>query len=100
MAHGVAKRLREARRVRADLPLGDRSDIVEEKELDVDQGALIVEVGEGQAEAVSDMLRGSPQYSGVETHRDLSGRKRFLTAVRSRYVAGESHHSTNSEAAD
>jgi len=47
-----------------------------------DGGLLALEVGEGQAGPVGDLLDGAGGFDGVEFHRDLAGRERIVLARR------------------
>lgn len=43
---------------------------------------LAVEVGDGQAETVAELARGTRAYDEVEVHVDMAGKKRIVTATR------------------
>lgn len=45
-------------------------------------GALFLEVGDGQAEAVAALLRVAGRWEGVAIHRDLFGQERVVSALR------------------
>ena len=45
-------------------------------------GGLFLEVGAGQAAAVTTQLRGDERYAQVQTHRDLAGIERVISAAR------------------
>lgn len=44
-------------------------------------GALFLEIGAGQADAVRGLLEGSPEWGDVRVTRDLAGRDRFVRAL-------------------
>jgi release factor glutamine methyltransferase len=46
-----------------------------------DRGLLAVEVGDGQAPTVADLVRDCGVYREVAVHRDLTGRERVVTAT-------------------
>ena len=43
-------------------------------------GMLAVEVGDGQAEAVAELLRKEERYRDLQIHRDLYGKERIVSA--------------------
>ena len=45
-------------------------------------GLLVLEHGEPQAAAIAQMLAETERFTNIESHRDLAGRPRFVTAVR------------------
>ena len=46
-------------------------------------GKLAVEVGDGQAEAVAELLRKEERYRDILIHRDLYGKERIVSACSS-----------------
>jgi len=45
-------------------------------------GLLALEIGEGQAEGVVELLDGTGAYGDTTVHRDLAGKKRMVTALK------------------
>ena len=77
-ARGAARRPRRPRRLSAPLP---RSSVILPACGTNATGALALEVGEGQAEAVAELLR-EAGFGEVETRRDLAGIERVVVGRR------------------
>jgi release factor glutamine methyltransferase len=82
--HGLAPEVRDWEPAGALFGHGETAALVERAaDVLVDGGAFVVEVGDGQAEAVATTLASSG-YAGIRVTRDLAGRERVVEGRRAR----------------